>query len=170
MADAQKKVVVRLFNAGAISGYLPASGFAGGDNLVLMDPGGTAISFLFIDIKLIAYVRDFNTNDTVDPERLGRRNFPARPRAEGLWLRMTFRDGETLEGLADLDIAFLDSIVNDRGLFVTPPDARSNAQRVYVPRTALSGLELLGVVTSAAQRKAATKPAREPQPWLFGES
>ncbi|MEO7029113.1 MAG: hypothetical protein ABI147_06890 [Acidobacteriaceae bacterium] len=170
MAGAQKKVVVRLFGGSAVSGYLPVSGFADGSELALMDLGGTIISFPFIDIKLIAYVRDFNTGDLVDPERMGRRNFPARPRAEGLWLRMTFRDGETLEGLAGLDIAFLDSIVSDRGLFVTPPDPRSNAQRVYVPRSALAGLELLGVVTTAAQRKAAAKPAREPQPWLFGEN
>jgi hypothetical protein len=51
-----------------------------------------------------------------------------------------------------------------------PPDARSNAQRVFVPRSALTGLELLGIVTSAAKRKAATVPRREPQPGLFGES
>jgi hypothetical protein len=176
MAGAQKKVIVRLFGADAVNppdavpGYLPASGFADDGNVALMDPGGRVISFALRDIKLIAYVRDFNTGDAMEPERLGRRTFPARPRNEGLWVRMTFRDGDVLEGLAGLDITFLDSIVTDGGLMVTPPDARSNAHRVYVPRSALTGLELLGVVTTAAKRKAATKPGREPQPWLFGDN
>jgi hypothetical protein len=167
MAEAQKKVIIRLFSGDPVSGYLPASGFVSGDQLALMDTGGRVISFLISDIKLIAYVRDFNTADRLDPERLGRRSFPARPRTEGLWLRMTFRDGETLEGLAPLDISLLDSVAADRGLSVTPPDTRSNTQRVFVPRSALTALDLLGLIASAANRKPATKPAREPEPWLF---
>jgi hypothetical protein len=176
MAGAQKKVIVRLFDGetanlpAPVAGYLPASGFAEADNVALMDPGGRVISFALRDIKWIAYVRDFNTGDALEPERLGRKTFPARPRSEGLWLRMSFRDGDALEGLAGLDITFLDSIVADGGLMVTLPDARSNTQRMYVPRSALAGLELLGLVTSAAKRKAATKPGREPQPWLFGDN
>lgn len=175
MAGTQKKAVVRLFGDAAnppspVPGYLPATAFAEAGNVALMDPGGKVISFALRDIKWIAYVRDFNTGDALEPERFGRKTFPARPRSEGLWLRMTFRDGDVLEGLAGLDITFLDSIVADSGLMVTPPDARSNAQRVYVPRSALTGLELLGIVTSAAKRKAATKPGREPQPWLFGDN
>jgi hypothetical protein len=167
MAEAQKKVILRLFTGDPISGYLPATGFATGETISLMDTGGRVISFPLSDIKLIAYVRDFNTSDRLDPERLGRRSFPARPRTEGLWLRMTFRDGETLEGLAALDISFLDSIATDRGLSVTPPDTRSNTQRVYVPRSALTSLELLSLITSATKRRPTVKPAREPEPWLF---
>jgi hypothetical protein len=170
MASAQKKVIVRPFNGAPVSGYLPAAGFVEAGQVALMDVSGRVITSPVSDIKLIAYVRDFNLGDTVDPERLGRKTFPARPRNEGLWLRMTFRDGDALEGMAGLDISLLDSIVTDQGLSVTPPDARSNALRVYVPRIALTGLELLGVVTSAAKRKAAVKPAREPQPWLFGDN
>jgi hypothetical protein len=176
MVGAQKKVIVRLFGDEAanpsppVPGYLPSTSFTEGGNVALMDLGGKVISFDLRGIKWIAYVRDFNTGDALEPERMGRKTFPARPRSEGLWMRMTFRDGDVLEGLAGLDITFLDSIVADSGLMVTPPDARSNAQRVYVPRSALTGLELLGIVTSAAKRKAATKPAREPQPWLFGDN
>ena len=176
MAIAQKKVIVRLFGGEAVNppapvaGYLPATGFAEAGTVALMDPSGRVISLAIIGIKWIAYVRDFNTGDITEPEQFGRKTFPARPRSEGLWLRMSFRDGDALEGLAGLDIRFLDSIVTDGGLIVTPPDARSNTQRVYVPRSALAGLELLGLVTSAAKRKAATKPGREPQPWLFGDT
>jgi hypothetical protein len=167
MTEAQKKVIVRLFNAGTVSGYLPQNGLVDSGMVALMDTAGRAILFPMIDIKLIAYVRDFNQNDTVEPERLGRRTFLARPRSEGLWLRMTFRDGDILEGLAATDITFLDSLVIDSGLMASVPDARSNTQRIYVPRSALTSLDLLGIITSP-KRKTALGP--DPQPGLFGES
>jgi len=170
MAVSQKKVIVRCFNTPAVSGYMPAYNFLESNVIALMDTAGRAILFPINEIKWIAYVRDFNTGDLVDPERIGRRTFPARPRAEGLWLHLTFRDGEVLQGLAPLDIAFLDGIVTDHGLTITPPDLRSNTQRIYVPRCALTGLDLLGVVTSAGSRRATAKPARESQPTLFGET
>ena len=168
MAGSQKKVIVRCFTSPAVSGYMPAYGFLESNVIALMDTAGRAILFPINEIKWIAYVRDFNTADLVDPERIGRRTFPARPRAEGLWLHMTFRDGEILQGLAPLDLTFLDAIVTDHGLTVTPPDLRSNTQRIYIPRPALTALDLLGVVTSAASRKATPKPPSEPQPTLFG--
>src|ERR1700712_5121994 len=145
---AQKKVIVRLFEGAPARGYLSATGFVEKEQVLLFEPGGTLIPHAVNNIKLIAYVRDFNTADAVDPERIGRRTFPARPRTEGLWLRMAFQDGDVLEGLASLDITFLDSILNDGGVSVTPPDARSNAQRIYVPRQAIVRLDLLGVVSS----------------------
>src|SRR5205823_14050842 len=72
---------------------------------------------------------------------------------EGLWLRMTFRGADILEGLAPTDLALLDDAINDAGLHVTPPDTRSNTQRVYVPRTSLAELQLLAVITTPSRRK-----------------
>jgi hypothetical protein len=108
-------------------------------------------------VKYISYVRDFNLSDTVNPERLSRRTFLARPRTEGLWLRLHFRfsgnEPDVLEGLAPIDIAVLDDAVNDCGLFLIPPDVRSNTQRIYVPRSAISELHLLAVITTPSRRK-----------------
>jgi hypothetical protein len=165
MAEAQKKVVVRLFDAAPVSGYLPAAGFVVDERLSVMDTTGRLISFGISDVKLVAYVRDFNPGDELDPERLGRKSFVTRPRVEGIWVRMTFRDGDVVEGLAAGDMTFLDSLVGDGGLMVTPPDARSNTQRIYVPRGALTGVEFLGVIS---RRKPTV--AREPEPWLFGDT
>jgi hypothetical protein len=111
------------------------------------------IPLLINDIKHICYVREFNLHDTANPERLTRRTFLARPRTEGLWLRMTFRSGDVFEGLAATDIALLDDLINDTGLHLTPPDTRSNTQRVYVPRTSLTELQLLAVITTPSRRK-----------------
>jgi hypothetical protein len=167
MAEAQKKVIIRRFNAATVSGYLSANAFVESGMVALMNTAGRAMLFPIIEIKHIAYVRDFNPDNLKEPEKIGRRRFPARPRTEGLWLRMSFRDGDILEGLSSLDITFLDSIVIDQGIMCTVPDARSNTQRLFIPRAALTGLDLLGVITTRSKRKSAD--VREPQPGLFGE-
>jgi hypothetical protein len=168
----RKKVVVRRFKDGLAWGYLPATGFLEGGRVTLMEVDGRAKTIDFRDIKTICYVRDFNLDDRDDPERLGRRAFPARPRGEGLWLRLGFLDGDSLEGLSGFDMAFVDSLIEERGLFVTPPDARANAQRVFVPRAALASLEILGYITAPSKR-AATRAAKDSadaaQPGLFAE-
>jgi hypothetical protein len=117
-------------------------------------------------------VRDFNLDDPLDPERIGRKSFPSRPRADGLWLKLTFRNDDVLEGLANFDIGFTDSLLEDRGLFLTPPDLRANTQRLFVPRAALRSLEVLGFVTAPSKRLTAKPAARvtaDTQTKLFGE-
>jgi hypothetical protein len=157
MSSAHKKVIVRRFTGDTLPGYLPLASFVRNrppqSVIDLLDLEGRVISLLINDIKHISYVRDFNLTDTSNPERLTRRTFLARPRSEGLWLRMTFRTGDQLEGLAPTDIGLLDDLINDAGLQITPPDTRSNTQRIYVPRTALTSLQLIAVITSPSKRK-----------------
>jgi len=166
---AQKKVVIRQFQGSLAWGYLPSAGFLEAGLVTLMLVDGRTRTFDFKDIKTICYVRDFNLNDPDDPERLGRRAFPARPRGEGLWLRVAFLDGDSLEGLVSFDMAFVESLLEERGFFLTPPDTRANAQRVFVPRAALASLEVLGYITAPSKRPVA-KPAEDiGQPRLFAE-
>ena len=167
MAGSQKKVVVRLFSSGLAHGYLPGAGFAGAAEVILLDTAGRNSPLPLNDIKMITYVRDFNLSDTVDPERMGRRAFQGRPRGEGLWVRIFFRDGDTLEGISDAGLPLLDAAAGDAGLFLTPPEVRSNALRVYVPRLAMSNLEVVGVVTTQARRKPVARTEERPQPRLF---
>jgi hypothetical protein len=157
MSSAHKKVIVRRFTGETLPGYLPLSEFVRSrapQNMIdLLDLEGRVIPLLISDVKHICYVRDFNLADTSNPERLTRRTFLARPRTEGLWLRMTFRTGDLLEGLAPTDTGLLDDLIQDAGLQVTPPDTRSNTQRIYVPRTSLTSLQLIAVITSPSKRK-----------------
>src|SRR5271163_620141 len=153
MSSAHKKVIVRRLTGETLPGYLPLTGFVRNRALDLLDLTGRVIPLLLNDIKHVCYVRDFNLHDTVNPERLTRRTFLAKPRTEGLWLRMTFRTGDLLEGLAPTDAALLDDLINDSGLFLTPPDTRANTQRLYVPRTSLTDLQLLAVITTPSRRK-----------------
>jgi hypothetical protein len=161
MSSSRKKVIVRRFIGDILPGYLPLSGFvrtqSHGRLIDLLDLSGRVTALPLDDIKHICYVRDFNLNDTANPERLTRRTFLARPRSEGLWLRLNFRtstnEADQLEGLAPIDTVILDDILNDAGLFLTPPDTRSNTQRIYVPRTAITELHLLAVITTPSKRK-----------------
>ncbi len=153
MSSSHKKVIVRRFTGDVLPGYLPLSTFVRNRSIDLLDLSGRVTVLGINDIKHISYVRDFNLPDTANPERLNRRTFLARPRTEGLWLRLTFRTGDLLEGLAPTDATLLDDLINDSGLFLTPPDTRSNTQRIYIPRTSITDLQLLAVITSPSRRK-----------------
>jgi hypothetical protein len=89
-----------------------------------------------------------------------------RPRAAGLWLRMTLTDGDELEGVAANDR----SLVDGAGLLLTPPDMRANTQRIYVPRQAIQSLEVISLIGAPARKRpGGVRP--EEQPGLFsGES
>src|ERR1700692_2811944 len=126
MSSAHKKVIVRRLTGETLPGYLPLSAFVRNRAIDLLDLTGRVLPLLINDIKHICYVREFNLHDTANPERLSRRTFLARPRTEGLWLRMTFRGGGVFEGLAPTGVALLGDLINDAGLHLTPPAHRSH--------------------------------------------
>jgi hypothetical protein len=108
-------------------------------------------------IRAIYFVREFTAD--YEPER---KTFLSRPKLDGLWVRLTFRDQQTLEGVVPNDLlALLDS-----GVQITPPDLNGAAVRIYVPRSALLELTVLGVV-GVARRKAPASPAAQPK--LFSD-
>ena len=162
MPNNRKKVIVRMTAGSTIAGYLSLSGIARAGNVELLDLSGRVLPIPLGDIKTICYVGDFNLNDSVNPERLTRKTFLARPRSEGLWLRIAFPDGDLLEALAPLDRTLLDAIASDGGLFLIPPDIRGNTQRLFVPHAAIQSLQLLAVITTPSKPKPAS-----PQKTLF---
>jgi hypothetical protein len=174
MAAGQKKVILRSLSGTLHWGYLPQTIFLDQDAVPLMSTDGRLTPIPVNDIKTISYVKDFNLDDPDNPERLTRRTFPARPRGDGLWLRLTFiKPGpeagiadDILEGLTPLDLPALDALLADRGILLTPPDPRGNTQRIFIPRSALRSLEVLGHITALSKRL--PKPtAPHPQPTLF---
>ncbi len=167
MSSSRKKVILRTTADATLAGYLPLAGLIENDAVSLLDLSGRVLSLPLASVKTICYVRDFNLTDTLNPERLTRRAFLARPRTEGLWLRITFAAGDQLEGLAPLDLSLLDALMQDRGLYLIPPDIRSNTQRLFVPHAAMAGLQLLGVITSPSKAAPPPKPARPGQNDLF---
>ena len=168
--SSQKKVIVRRFLGDSIAGYLPHSGFIDGGMVSLLDLAGRLTPIALLDLKFIAYVRDFNLPEASSIEHSLRRSYLARPRSEGLWVKVTFRSGDQLEGLASSGLPLIDEILDANGLHLTPPDPRANTQRVYVPRAAMRQLDLLGVISSAARQRSSSSKARPlpAQDELFG--
>ncbi len=169
MAIARKKVIVRSFGGGVSWGYLPQDGFVEGDGIDLLDSGGRVLRIVLNEIKTIATVKDFNLEDVIDPERIGRRSFLGRPRGEGLWLKVEFRDGDLLEGLVHFDVQFMDVFMVDYGFRMVPPEARSNTQSLFVPRSAVAKIEVLGYVGTPGKKKARPAAYGMEQPRLFEE-
>ncbi len=172
MASSRKKVIVRTAANAIHPGYLALSGIAerrgSAWEIDLLDLEGRIVAIPLDTIRSIAYVRDFNLADRDDPERLTRRTFLARPRTEGLWVRLTLTGGDLLEGLAPLDLSLADGLLDDRGFFVIPPDIRSNTQRLYIPRSAITAMQLVAVITTPSKTRPPTREA--PQPSLFPRS
>lgn len=161
MATSRKKVLLRDFAGKVQPGHLPLQNFvrpepkSAASLLDLLDLEGRVLVVPLAPLKWIAWVRDWNLNDRTDPERLTRKQFLARPRSEGLWVRIGFTDGDLLEGLAALDLTLLDGVERDHGIFLMPPDIRSNTQRIFVPRSAMNSLDILAVITTPSRKQAA---------------
>jgi len=159
MGAARKPVIVRKFSREWYAGYAGASFGQDSAALEVLDQGGKVLTIGWETVKWVCYVRDFSTiSDPSNPERLLQKKFAVRPRTAGLWLRMVLNDGDELEGTAANDR----SLIMGAGLLVTPPDTRSNTQRVYVPRQAIQSLEVVSLIGSGGRRR-----RTEQQPELF---
>jgi hypothetical protein len=164
MASLRKPVIVRKFSRDWCAGYADASLGRNAAGLEILEPGGRVLRMDWEAVKWVCYVRDLPAagGDQANPERLLHKRFAVRPRTTGLWLRLTLNDGEELEGLAANDR----SLIDGAGLLLTPPDTRSNTQRIYVPRQAIQKLEAVALIGAATRRPAAAGGA---QAELFGE-
>jgi hypothetical protein len=87
----------------------------------------------------------------------------SRPKLEGLWVRCLFRDKDSIEGIVANNLV---EIAN-HGLRLTPPDLHGNTLWIFIPRTALSEVKVLGVVGIARRQPAAAASASQPK--LFEE-
>ena len=90
----------------------------------------------------------FQSGDANQPERLLRKTFVTRPRSQGLWVRVRLKDNDLIEGLAPNDLTLLEG----EGIFLVPPDTRSNTQRIFLPRQAVAELDILAVIKTGARR------------------
>lgn len=162
MSSARKPVIVRKFSREWYAGY--AGAYLGQDSPVLeiLDLTGKVLTIGWDAVKWVCYVRDFSSGtDQANPERLLQKRFSVRPRAAGLWLRMTLNDGDELEGIAANDR----SLIMGAGILVTPPDTRSSTQRIYVPRQAIQSLEVVSLIGAPGRKR---KPEPRPsEPELF---
>jgi hypothetical protein len=153
MPSTHKKVIVRKMDRDSISGYVSPTQFVNEGKLELLNTSGNVVAMDLREIKGVYFVREFG-----DSESLTRKTFTSRPRSEGLWVRLRFKDNEILEGLMPADL----TQNMQEGFLVNPPDQRSNTQRIFVPRTALESLTVLAVIGAARRpRRGVTDDQRQ---------
>ncbi len=157
-----KKVVVRRFDREPLTGFVSTSTYQQPSGIELLKQDGEVALVPYQEIKSVCFVKDFEgSREPLEPKL-----FQTRPKMEGLWVRMKFRDGELLDGILANNLIVLDP----QGYTITPPEPYSNNQRMFIPRDALLELQVLSVVGSAL-RRAAAKPRLKPdvavQPGLF---
>src|ERR1051325_7021219 len=148
MPSTHKKVIVRKVDRDTVNGYVSPAHFVHDGKFELLNTSGNVVAIELSDIKCAFFVREFGDTDS-----LSRKTFASRPRAEGLWVRIKFKDGEVLEGLMPNDL----SLTGAEGFLINPPDMRSNVQRMFVPRGALESQTVLAVI--AASRRQRRGPA-----------
>lgn len=158
MPSTHKKVIVRKMTRDVVSGYVMPSAFVVDKKLELLNTSGNLVRIELSEVKAVYFVRDFQESDLV------RKTFTTRPRTEGLWVRLNFRDQDILEGLLPNDL----NLISGEGYLVTPPDTRGNTQRIFVPKSALSSLVVLAVIGGMQRTRRAATTAGE-QPELFSE-
>jgi len=157
MPSTHKKVIVRKIDRDSVSGYVSAQ-FVNEGKLELLNTAGNVVAIDLREIKGVFFVREFG-----DSESLTRKTFTSRPRSEGLWVRLRFKDSETLEGLMPVDL--MQSM--PEGFLINPPDQRSNTQRIFVPRTALESLTVLAVIGAPRRPRRGVDDQRQVP--MFGE-
>jgi hypothetical protein len=157
-ASTHKKVVVVLADKKTVRGYLSPTRLGQADPIDLLTPDGEHEGIPLAKVRSIYFVRDFA--DDFEPER---KAFLSRPKLDGLWVRLRYLDSETLEGVIPNDLLSL----LDHGVQITPPDLNSTTDRIFVPRSALAEVTVLGVVGIARRKPAAAAAAAQPR--LFTE-
>ena len=144
-------MVIRKLDKGLIKGFLDPKGYLASE-IEVLDRDGRLVHIPMSEIKGVFFVRDFEGN----PDRAERKVFRSRPRLAGLWVRMTFKDSEVLEALLPNNLLEVDPL----GYLVTPPDVYSNNLRIFIPRTALTEMEVLGVISDGVVRRMSQRAAQ----------
>ena len=149
-ASTTKKVLARRLDGQVVAGYASPATYLRPDGVEILTRDGQVVLIPYVSLKAVYFVREFEPEPGAEERKL----FQSRPKLEGLWVRMRFRDEDLMDGVLSNDLLQL----NDRGLTVTPPDPYSNNQRIFVPRLALLEVAVLGVIGSPL-----SKPRRKPR-------
>lgn len=158
-------MVVLLFTGSTLKGYLNASALGRAEEIEILTSEGERQAVSLSDIKSIYFVRELAQE--FEPER---KAFLSRPKLDGLWVRLRFRDEDVMEGIVGNDL--LDLL--DAGVQMTPPDLHGNTLRMFIPRSALLEMKVLGVVGVARRAPRPPSPTEAPdeartQSKLFNE-
>jgi len=148
-------------NQDVIHGWVNPAAFLADKGVELLTLDGQATVLPYAEVKAVHFVREFDDNG----DHLERKQFTSRPKLDGLWLRMRFKDEEVLEGILANNLMQWDA----SGFTITPPDPYANSTKVFIPRAALAEVRVLGVIGSpvAPAKRRRGLPPSDKQIGLF---
>ena len=158
-ASTTKKALIRRFEKETLAGYVNPLSYLQPTCIEVLSAEGKVATIPYPEIRTVSFVRNFEIAGDAE-----RQVFYTRPKMEGLWVSFLFRDGEIFQGVMPNNLLQ----VEPYGFMVIPPDSFGNVQRVFVPRTAVQSVEVLGVVGSPLNRRKG-KAAPKDQIGLFDQ-
>jgi len=137
-----KRIVLYRFDRQPVEGIVNPTGYLLEDHIELITLGGSLQTPRYTEFKALCFISESGRADLFTDHSF----FERRPKVPGLWTRFTFRDGDRLDGILSHNLLEWPP----SGYFITPPRAGAGRQRVFIPRAALVGTELRGVVGRSA--------------------
>jgi len=148
-APSEEKVVIR-FGSETIKGYIESPEWRSLEELFIAAAQGPSTSLRIRKVgetksedvaigeaKAIFYVKEFDGNSHHKDLRFYKRV----PIVNGIWVRVEFCDGEITEGIVHNTSRY----VVEPGFFLRPTDPNGNNKLVYVPKSSLRDLRVLGL-------------------------
>src|SRR5882724_6224118 len=120
-----KKVSVVRFDREPVLGIVNPQDYIGAAGIELLSVSGSLVTVPYKEAKAVCFLREFDDANVWRPNRA----FGTRPKSAGLWVRITFVDGDSLEGMISNDLNQLEA----NGITVVPPEPGAAAQRIFVP-------------------------------------
>jgi hypothetical protein len=160
-ASTNKRVLVARFDRETLAGFVSSPGGLETGALELLTPAGSVVEVSYAEVKAVCFVRDFEGGETWRQHRA----FLTRPKSAGLWVRLHFRDGDSIEGVIANNLMQLEAA----GFSIVPPDPTFHNQRIFVPRAALADVQVLGVIGSPLRRRPKPTAQDEGQLEMFDE-
>jgi hypothetical protein len=106
------------------------------------EDGSPAVTFRLEDAKAVFFVHTF----TGSPSQQDVRFFDSLSVHPYLWVRLTFQDGEIMEGriLNDIDL------LTKNAFQLFPVDELTNNRSLFVPKTSLNTFQIIGLLEAQA--------------------
>lgn len=148
-------VVVHLKDASILHGYY--DGGASSDSVtgapfelpdritITLENGRPPVTFRLTDAKAVFFVRSF----TGSPKQKDVRFFDSLSIHPLLWVRLTFADGEVMEGR----VANALDLLTSAAFRMFPVDELTNNQCLFVPKSSLTSFQVIGLLAEQGKQQ-----------------
>ncbi len=152
----RRKVVIRKLSGEILKGYMEKTvELRDATHVSLLSLTEDVINVPKGEIKALFFVRKFSGDKQYNDVRF----FKSQPKIESLWVRLTFIDSETIEGIVPNSCGLL----LEDGFPIMLADPNSNNLFIYVLKAALKDFAVLGMQYSKGDLLGHQKNGHQPK-------